>query len=115
MTLFGVDIKAIVLGNLAGQLRPVTLHKRTQTVGEYGETVSSDTNSAGEGVRLMWKTEIAHARGYPMDAVKILLLQNGIPEPTKDDHVSIGGERFRIIDIEKDPVDATWSLAGVKV
>lgn len=115
MSLFGVDIKAIVLGNLAGQLRPATLHKRTATVGAYGETISSDTNHAGEGVRLKWKTEIAHVRGYPLDAAKILLLQNGIPTPSKEDHVTISGERFRIIDIEQDPVDATWTLAGVKV
>jgi hypothetical protein len=111
--LFGVDIKGLVLGAMSGQLNAATLHKRAVTIGDYGQTVATDTDHAAEGVRLAWKSDLALARGYPMDAVKILLLQDGIPDPDLDDHVTIMGARYRIIDRMKDPVDATWTLAGV--
>ncbi len=114
MSLFGVDIKGIVLGAMDGQLRSATLHKRTLTIGSYGETTATTVNHATEGVRLAWTTETAVARGYPMDAAKILILQKaGIPAPTLTDHVTIEGKAWRIIDVMRDPVDATWTLAAV--
>lgn len=113
--LFGVDISGLILSSLKGQLQAVTLHKITYSVNVYGAPNRFEANQAGEGVRLRWKTELAIARGYPKDTVKILLLQNGIPEPVKDDEVTVLGERHRIIDVEKDPVDATWTLAVVRL
>lgn len=111
--LFGVPISDIILGALGGQLQAITLHKITSTTDEYGAPVKTAAMHNGEGVRLKWKTEIAVARGYPNDAAKILILQNGIPHPSKDDELTIIGDRWRIIDVMKDPVDATWSCAAV--
>lgn len=112
---FGVDIAAIVNDTFAGNLHPLMLHKAASTIDSYGSPVTSYADHAGEGVRLKWKTETAVARGYPVNAVKILVLQNGIVAPSKDDEVTIMSERWRVIDIEQDPVNATWSLAAVKV
>jgi hypothetical protein len=113
MSLFGVDIAGIVTANLRGRLLPATLHKMTATVGAYGETSKTEASHNGEGVRLKWKSSLALERGYPLDAVKILLLADGFPKPTKEDEVVIMGDRYRIIDVETDPVEATWVLAGV--
>lgn len=113
--IFGVDIAEIVNGTFAGNLHALTLHRAAETVDDYGAAIRSFSNEAGEGVRLRWKSELLAARGYPLDAVKILMLQNGITAPKKSDEVTILGERFRVIDIEQDPVNATWALAAVKV
>lgn len=113
--IFGVDIAAIVNDTFAGNLHPLTLHKITATVGDYGEPINSEVDHDGEGVRSKWKSEIMVSRGYALGTVKIIVLQGGIVEPTNDDAITIQGERFRIVDIEKDPVNATWSLAAVKV
>lgn len=112
--IFGTDIAAIVNSTFAGNLHPLTLHKASSTVDAYGAPSKTFANHAGEGVRLKWKSETAVARGYPLDAVKILVLQNGIVAPGKDDEVTIMSERWRVIDIEQDPVNATWSLAAVE-
>ena len=111
--IFGTDIAAIINSTFAGNLHPLTLHKITSTVGEYGEPIASEIDHAGEGVRTKWKSSIVVDRGYPMGTVKIIVLQNGIVDPAKDDSITIQDERFRIIDIEKDPVNATWSIAGI--
>ena len=114
MSLFGVDIKGLVLGSLTGQLRAATLHKRTLIIGSYGETTATTVDHATEGVRLSWTEETALARGYPMDAAKILILQKAsVPAPALTDHVTIENKQWRIIDVMRDPVDATWTLAAV--
>lgn len=113
--LFGVDIRSTVLGAFANQLHPVTLHKASGTIGEYGEPVITTADHAGEGVRTKWKSETMVARGYALGTVKIIVLQDSIVTPTKDDEITILAERFRITDIEQDPVNATWALAAVKV
>ena len=113
--LFGVPISDIILGAFSGQLQSVTLHKITSSLDIYGAPERFETNVSGEGVRLQWKTETAVARGYPKDAAKILVLQDGIDAPNKDDEITILGERYRIIDVMKDPVDATWTLAAIRL
>lgn len=113
--LFGTDIRGLVLGAFEDQLHAVTLHKVTHTIGQYGDPVASTVDHAGEGVRTKWKSETMVARGYALGTVKIILLQDGIVAPTKTDELTILGERFRIVDIEQDPVGATWSIAAVKV
>lgn len=112
--IFGTDIAAIVNSTFAGNLHPLTLHKASSVTDSYGAPSTTYSDHAGEGVRLKWKSETAVARGYPLDAVKILVLQNGITAPGKDDEVTIMSERWRVIDIEQDPVNATWSLAAVE-
>lgn len=111
--LFGVPISDIILGALGGQLQAVTLHKVTETVDEYGAPSRTFADHSGEGVRLKWDSQTAIARGYPADAVKILMLQNGVTEPGKGDELTVLSERWRVLDIRKDPVDATWTIAGV--
>lgn len=112
--IFGVDIASLVLASMGGQLHVVTLHKTTVAIDAYGDPVRTAVDHIGQGVRLRWKTETAAARGYPMDAVKILMLQSDIPEPTPADEVTVGGDRWRVIDVMRDPVDATWVVAGVR-
>lgn len=113
--IFGTDIASIINSTFAGNLHPLTLHKITSTVGDYGEPINSEIDHPGEGVRTKWKSEIMVARGYALGTVKIIVLQNGIVAPTKTDEITILSERFRIVDIEQDPVNATWSVAAVAV
>lgn len=113
--IFGVDIAGIVNSTFAGNLHPLTLHKISSSVDGYGAPVSTEANHAGEGVRTKWKSEVMIARGYALGTVKIIVMQNGIVAPNKDDRITIQGEKFRIVDIDQDPVNATWSVAGVKV
>lgn len=111
--LFGVDIAGIVLDAFTGQLQTITLHKLTSSTGIYGEQVTTETNFNGEGVRSAWDARTAVARGYPQRAVKLLVLQlPGFPAPVIGDEATIDGDRIRIVDVEKDPVNATWTLAG---
>lgn len=113
MSLFGVDIKGILLENLGGQLNALTLHKVTSAIGAHGEPVPSSTDHSGEGVRTKWDHNTLVRRGWSDKMAKIIVLQDGIPKPEIGDAVTIGGERFSIIDVSQDPVSATWKLAGI--
>ncbi len=111
--IFGVDIAATVNDAFAGNLHPITLYRISRTVDAYGEPVENAiTHTGGEGVRGKWDTKTVIARGWPADTAKILMTQNGIEAPQKGDQVEILGERWRIIDIAQDPVNATWAIAG---
>jgi hypothetical protein len=112
--IFGTDIAQIVNDTFAGNLHALILHKITNTFDDYGAPASTEVDHDGEGVRSMWKSSIVLNRGYPANTVKIIVLQNGIVAPSKDDEITILSERYRIIDIEQDPVNATWSLAAVE-
>lgn len=115
--IFGVDIAQIVNDTFRGNLLPLTLTKIVDGgTDDYGEPITTTQAYDGEGVRSNWKASVALAKGYPTNAVMILVMQNGImPEPTLVDTITIMGDTYRIIDISKDPVDATWTLAAVKV
>lgn len=114
--LFGIDMTAQILGAFKGKLLPLTLHKATQgDPDEGGIPTETIADHAGEGVRTEWNSNLANARGYSRDTVQIIVLQNGIVTPTKDDRITIIGETYRIFDIERDPVDATWTMAGIRV
>lgn len=47
------------------------------------------------------------ARGYALGTVKVIVLQDSIVTPTKDDEITT---RFRITDIEQDPVNGHGRL-----
>ena len=111
--IFGVDIAAAINDAFAGNLHPLTLYKISRGIGEYGEIIEAAATYQGEGVRSKWDSRTVVNRGWPIDTVKLTVLQNGIPDPLKGDQVEILGDRWRILDIEQDPVNATWSLAGV--
>lgn len=110
--IFGVDIAAIVAETFTGNLHPVTLYKITSTTGDYGEPIQTAVAHSGDGVRGYWSSETAVQRGYPVDAARLTILQNGIPAPEKGDRVEILGERFIVLDINQDPVNATWDVAA---
>ncbi len=113
--IFGVDIAGIILDTFDGQLHDLTLRKKTQSdVDTYGVPVVGVLEYPAQGVRLAWDSKTAVARGYPIDAVKILLLQDGIPAPDLDDEIDADGECWRVLDVRKGPVNATWAVAGVK-
>lgn len=115
--IFQTDIAKIINDTFKGNLLPLTLHKTVDGgVDDYGEPITTTTDYVGEGVRSNWKASVALAKGYPTSAVMILVMQNGItPAPTLIDTVTIMSDTYQIIDISKDPVDATWTLAAVKV
>lgn len=115
--IFGIDIASIVNDAFSGNLVPLTLTKVTEGgVDDYGQPTTTTVDHTGEGVRSNWKASVALAKGYPTNAVKIIVMQNGTtPEPSLIDTITIMDDEYRIIDIQKDPVDATWTLAAVKV
>lgn len=112
--IFGVDIAAIVSDTFTGNLHPITLYRVTQTVDAYGSTTETSVTHAGDGVRGKWMTQTMIARGWPEDTAKITIIQNGIPAPRKGDKVGILSEQFRVLDVEQDPVNATWTVAAVR-
>lgn len=111
--LFGADIGAEIYVAFDGELAPVTLHKVSTTIGSHGEPVMTEANHTGQGVRSRWDAKIAALRGYPLTAVKILMLQGDTPAPAIEDGVTYGGFKYRILDVTADPADATWTLAAV--
>lgn len=110
--IFGVDIAAVVNDAFAGNLHPLTLYRISRTVDDYGVSTEAATTYPGEGVRGKWSTQTVLAKGWPTDVAKITILQNGIATPQKGDQVEILGERWRVLDIEQDPVNATWTVAA---
>lgn len=111
--IFGVDIAAIVADTFTGNLHPLTLYRVSQTVDAYGVTAETAVAYPGDGVRGSWRAETAVAKGWPTGTAKITVLQNGIPTPLKGDLIEILGDRFRVLDISQDPVNATWTIAAV--
>lgn len=113
-TLFGVDMQAVVGAALAGQLPPVTLHKAAVTTAASGDTVASFTDYAGEGVVSKWDVRILTARGWPMEAVKLLIPQASLAAaPTVNDEASAAGGRWRVVGVSQDAGNAAWALAVV--
>lgn len=61
---------------------------------------------------------VYHSQRREIDGIKVdinetraLFQQTEIAfTPVKDDRVVIGSDRFNVIDVHKDPVDATWVL-----
>lgn len=112
--LFGVDIARLVIGAFDGNMMAATVHKATTTIGAHGEPTISFANHTAQGVRTAWDSKTAAARGYPNDAVKIILLQDGeCPAIAAADEITIMGSRWRVLDRSQDPVSATWTVAGV--
>lgn len=111
--LFGVDIAGIILDTFDGQLDRVVLYKVSGEVDERGITNRTAVAYEGRGVRLKWRAETALARGFPVNTVKVLMLQDGLPEPANDDELEVSGSRYRVLACDADPVNATWVLAAV--
>lgn len=111
--IFGVDIAATVGAALGGNLHPLSLYKITTATGDYGEPIETATTYPGEGVRLSWDSKTAIDRGFPVNAAKLIVLQDGLPTPAKGDLVEILGDVWRVVDVMQDPVNATWKLAAV--
>jgi len=113
--IFGVDIGALIRSTMRGQLHAATLHITATAIGGHGEPITSAEDYPCEGVRTAWDAKTMAARGYPMDAAKIIILQTGGLTPVKgQDRITITGETFRILDIERDAADATWTFMGIK-
>lgn len=119
MTLLA-DIGLAVRGAIGGDVFPAaTLHVATDMSNAAGETVKAFTDHATTGFVGEWKSDVAVARGYPVDAAKIVLVQGAYPKPEIGHEVTaarpLTGEilRYRVVGVSADPADATWSLAGV--
>ena len=110
---FGTDIAGIVADTFTGNLHTITLYRISRAVDDYGATVETAVAYTGDGVRGSWKSETVLAKGWPTNTAKITIIRNGLPDPQKGDIIEILGDRFRIIDLSQDPVNATWTAAGV--
>lgn len=114
--LFGIDIQAVVGSSFKGQLRKFTLHAMAETIGPSGATVEVATNYPAEGIVSKWSAQTAVLRGYPSNAVKLLLLQKGLAvAPSLGHTITAAGGLWRIVDVEQDAGEATWSVAAVPV
>lgn len=52
--------------------------------------------------------------GIPDSGVLLIVLQAGVATaPTADDEITLAGQRWRISNIDRDPAQAAWTMAGV--
>lgn len=112
-TLFGIDFSALMSDVFAGQLQTGTLGRASQTIDSYGQAVNTWTESAVEGVVSQWDDKTRVARGYPMEAVRVMILAQGVSRPSLQDRIEIGGATWRIIDVRSGAGSATYEIAGV--
>lgn len=114
--LFGIDIRATVGSVLKGNLRKFVVHKVATLIAADGGTRLLWSDYSAEGVVSRWSTDVAVKRGYPLSAVKILILQHRLgAAPTTDDEITAAGCRWRITDVMQDAGEATWTVAAVPV
>lgn len=122
MTLLA-EIGEAVRGAIEDDVFPLaTLHVATDTIGEYGETITTFVDHATTGFVADWEAAIALRRGYDANTAKVVLVQNDtMPKPKLGDKVTITRpiigttEVYRVTHETSDPADATWQVAGVKV
>ena len=114
--LFGVDVQAVIGGALAGQLPPVTLHKAATATAASGDTVATFADHAAEGVVSKWRARTLVDRGWPIEAVKLLIPQMSLDcTPALNDEATADGRRWRVVGVVQDAGNATWALAVVGV
>ena len=113
--LFDIDFAELMSDVFAGQLEVATIERTSQTIDAYGQPVNSWTSSPAEGVLSRWDDRIRVARGYPMEAARIMLLAHGHLRPTVQDTIGIQGGTWRIIDVRSGAGAATYEIAGVLI
>lgn len=113
--MFGIDFAELMGDVFAGQLEAATIERTTQTLDAYGQPVNSWTSSATEGVLSRWDDRIRVARGYPVEAARIMLLAHGHVRPTVQDRIGIQGGTWRVIDVRSGAGAATYEIAGVLI
>lgn len=114
-TLFGINFPSLVSGVFAGQLEAGTLHAISETINDYGEPVRTPSNTAIEGAVSRWEEATRVSRGYPLEAVRIIMLAHGKPKPEKGrDEITIRSTKFRVVDVMDGGAEAIWIIAGVK-
>lgn len=114
--MFGTDFAAEMAAAFAGQLEAGTLHVVTVTLDAHGQSVRSAADTAIEGTVLRWDEKTRVARGYPLEAVQILMIAQGKPRPEKGrDEISMRSQRYRILDVMDGGAEAIWLVAGVKL
>ena len=111
--LFGIDFAELMSDVFAGQLEVATIERTSQTLDAYGQPVNSWTSSPATGVLSGWDEKIRTARGYPLEAARIMILSHGHVRPTLQDKIGIQGGTWRIIDVRSGAGAATYEIAGV--
>lgn len=113
-TLFGIDFPSLISGVFTGQIEGGTLYVIAETLDDYGQPEKSATGYNVEGVVTSWDEKTRVSRGYPMEAVKILMLAKGKPKPVKGrDEITMRGQRWRIVDVSDGGAEAVWLIAAV--
>lgn len=114
-TLFGTDFTADMGDAFAGELLPITLHKRTTTRTASGATEATFQDHGGEGVRTKWREDQNIARGWPLKTARYLILQASLAvAPSLGDELTYGDERLRVIETDQDAGGATWLVWAVR-
>lgn len=71
----------------------------------------SRTSYLGRGVQSKYLNDSVKPIDYQATDVKFLALQNEVTDiPLINDELVIDGHVFRVIDVSKDPANATWKL-----
>lgn len=120
--LFGVDIAQEVADGFSGQLLAVTLTR--QPISDYDsvadeEIKPSPTTYTSEGVVEQYDSRMITEGLVQRNDRKITILAKPLgttPQPgdqdNEPDQVTIKGETFTVISVEKDPADATYTVQG---
>lgn len=111
--LFGIDFAELMSDVFAGQLEVATIERTSQTLDAYGQPVNSWTSSAATGVLSRWDDRIMAARGYPMEAVRVMLMAHGTLRPTLQDRIGIQGVTWRVVDVRSGAGAATYEIAAI--
>lgn len=114
--IFGTDFSAEIASAFEGQLEAGTLHVITESIDTYGQTQKTSLEHAIEGTVSSWDERTRTARGFPLDAVQIMMIAQGKPRPVKGrDEVTIRGARMSVLDVMDGGAEAVWLIAGVVI
>lgn len=119
--LFGIDIESLVTDALQGQLIPLTL---TRTViSDYDSDTDTQTSTeetfTSEGIVEEYEDRLIAEGVVQANDRKILILAGPLgttPSPGSSDNppddITIEGETFTVVDVDRDPAGATYTVQG---
>lgn len=112
--LFNVPIADILNDALGPLVLDCTIHQKTETTDGAGGFTYSYTDYAAKGFVDEY-SDYSRLNGIPATDRKIVVLGKSTTiVPEKDDDVTIEGVRYQVIDVQRDPVEATYTLQGRK-
>ncbi len=120
--LFGTNIAAEIGKATKGQLRVVTLTKRTagtRTPGQLtGGTNPTTTAYTCDGVVEEYTDQERSDAAIAEGAKKVLIIAASLPsgvKPATPDTVAVGGDTFEVLKVTTDPAEAAWVCQSVGI